>query len=195
MKKVIMMMFVLAFVVITLLCIPLFVSASPVPVGDPILDNSWSQLFYEAGVGNFDMMEAFMSSGDAFESPGFGNFDNASWNGNLLSPDYIVATGDLDNLLYFNIYFEGSTSNPLTFDFLAWEGDVLKEWATASWTGSGWDIVAHDTRTYDPATHNRAVPEPSTLMLLGAGLAGIGIFRRKMFRRNNSVKFNHPQGV
>ncbi len=186
MKKVIMMMFVLAFVVITLLCIPLFVSASPVPVGDPILDNSWYQAFNESGVGNFDMMEVFMmSSGDAFESPGFANFTNASWNVDLFSPAYVEATGNPLNNLTFNIWFEGSTSNPLTFDFLAWEGDVLKEWATATWTGSGWSIVANSTANYDLSTHNRAVPEPSTLMLLGAGLVGIGIFRRKMFRRNN----------
>jgi len=160
--------------------LPTLSTATPLPIGDPILGDSWAQRFEESGVGNFSSMEAFMTSiGDAFEAPGFLNFNSAGWNGSLVRSDYIKATGSTLNWMQFDIKFTGASSDPLTFDFLAWDGGILREAAHASWNGSGWSFEVF-TSSYNDTHYNRAVvPEPGILILLGISMASVAFARKK----------------
>jgi hypothetical protein len=160
------------------LCIPTFASATITTLGNPFAIGSWAQAFQETGVGNFNFMEAFMiSNGDAFEALGFVNFSAGGWSGSLVRADYIKAQGSDLNLMQFDIKFAGFQSDPLIFDFLAWNGTTLLEAARAVWDGSNWSFAAAPAgENYD----RTAVPEPTTLMLLGVGLIGLAVSRKKL---------------
>jgi len=157
---------------------PTTAKAELLDFGDLIEGNSWAQPFNESGVGNFDTIEVFMiSDGDFFEAPGFYNFNNGSWSIEDPFTDvatYVKATGSDVTSLKFNIKFYGSKSNPLTFDFLAWNDGTLLEAARANWNGR-WSFSAAPAENY--------VPEPATMLLLGTGLIGLAASGRKKFRK------------
>lgn len=156
------------------ICLPGIAAADLIDFGDPIEIGSWAQAFNESGVGSFDAMEVFMVSGASdFNPPGFSNFSGAGWSGDVINPDYAVATGTAQTNMNFNIRFTSNQSTPFAFDFLAWEGGVfgtLKEAAHAVWTGSSWNITA--ITNPDINGYNR-VPIPGALVLLGSGLLGL----------------------
>jgi hypothetical protein len=167
-----------------LLCLTPYSSATLMYTGDPVEGGSWTQRFYETGVGSFDTMEIFMMTDDEFEPPGFSDFDISGWTSNFIRSDYVYASGTPNTLLYFNIRFDGVSSDSLIFDFIAWKdgiSDSPLEVAEAKWTGSNWIITGKD---YDPSLYNRSIPEPGILFLLGPMfivLLGLSFKTRKEF--------------
>ena len=66
-----------------------------------------------------------------------------------------------------------------------WREDVGNWQYTESWTGTGGpDTGAFITSTRDFKVSAGAVPEPATMALFGAGLAGLGAMRRRKARKN-----------
>ncbi|MCL2710684.1 MAG: PEP-CTERM sorting domain-containing protein [Planctomycetaceae bacterium] len=78
--------------------------------------------------------------------------------GTLFSVD-LFGTSDVDwsDLAYFD---------------LAYGGDTMRLFNGTSWYGT-WGITA------DGLTNNAAIPEPATLAMIGLGLAGLGLARRR----------------
>lgn len=145
-------------------------------IGDPVEGGSWSQGFIESGVGSFDLVAVQMfSAGDSFETPTHSAFTVGSWSTIYEAPGgfptLASATGPATTSLTWNIQFEGTSSNPLIFDFVAFGGETLRESARATWSGSGWSFVG------GPWTPTRAevVPIPGAVLLgiLGLGAAGL----------------------
>ena len=159
--------------------LPALSTAIPLPIGDPIPGNSWAQAFIENGVGPFDKMEAFMISGGPFEANGFESFSAGGWNGLLINPNYILATGPAVTDNTFNIQFFGSSGTPLTFDFFAYNDSILLDRAHAVWNGGGWAITPLSKDPNDPNYDRTPVPEPGILILLGIAMVSVAAARRK----------------
>ncbi len=162
-------------------------------IGDPYLSNSWSQEFeYYNDNWSYDTIELFlnMSSSDHFENDGFRDFTDSSWSGSLLNEGnkYALASGDYPYSLYYTVDFAGDMSDPLSLDMIVWLGGVsgtLVSFHQLSWDGSEWSVFSTrgatsgiDSESYEAAR----IPEPSTMLLLGAGLIGVGFLRRKFKR-------------
>ena len=152
--------------------------ATLISVGEIVVGNSWSQGFNETGVGNFDLVAVEMlSAGDSFETPAHSGFSDGSWA--LLyedtppTPTLASASGTATNNLTWSINFTGDSSNPLIFNFVAFNGESLLECANAVWNGGGWSITAG---TWNPSRSD-VLPEPATICLLAFG--AIAILRKK----------------
>lgn len=165
----------------TVIC--LFASAPALadlaPIGDPVEGGSWAQGFNETGVGNFDLVAVKMiSGGDTFESLTHRSLAtgwSVVYENDSTSPTLATATGGPLTSMTWNIWFTGTKSNPLVFDFVAFYGETLLESARATWNGSGWSIT---TSLWNP-TRAELIPIPTAVILGVLGLCAAGVKLRK----------------
>ncbi len=161
-------------------------------IGGPYLSNSWSQEFeYYNDMWNYDTIEIFLTSasGGHFKNDVFRDFTDPSWSGSLMNYKYALASGNWPVSLYYTVDFAGDMSDSLSLDMIVWTGGVsgtLVSFHQLSWDGSEWDVLSLGARnasginseSYEAAR----IPEPSTMLLLGAGLIGVGFLRRRFKR-------------
>lgn len=151
------------------------------PIGPPVITGSWTQTWLL--LTTVDKLEAFIVSGNTdFEIPGMTNFSAAGWSATRINPDYSLATGPSASNFTFDETFTASVSEPIVVDFLFWLAGSFNIGIRQSWDGTSWIFVKDIT---NPSGYDRAsrasVPEPSTLLLLGSGLVGLGYFSKKRF--------------
>jgi len=153
-------------------------------VGDPIEGNSWTQRFEEKGVGLFDLVAVQMvSAGDTFESTTHNNFSVGGWSILYENDDDFPTLASASTVtnpvssMQWDIHFAGNKSDPLAFNFVAFNGDTLLESAYAAWTGSGWNITAG---SWNPLRSDVVpIPAPGAILLGGIGVTLVGWLRRR----------------
>jgi len=158
--------------------------ADLVAVGEPVEGDSWCQAFQESGVGTFDLVAVQMySADDAFLSPTHRSFNRGSWatrgeDGPPVTAAWADGPGTTN--MTWSICFDETSSEPLTFDFVAFGGETLLESARAAWSGSGWDIrVGHSDPWQPTRAEVEAIPAPGAIVLGLIGLGAIGMWARK----------------
>lgn len=137
---------------------------------------AWVQRFNESGVGSFDHLQMQIAAPAGFVAPtGINGFSLSGWAQTYNDGNLLIANGVSTSNLNFNVRFDGQRNTPLTFYFQAWDGNVLKEEASVSWGGSGWNIGA-STAWSAPRQESAvvsSVPAPAAWLLTGMGLIGI----------------------
>ena len=171
------------FNVVLLISLTSSVWANLTTIGDPIEGDSWTQAFNETGVGPFDLVAVQMaSSGDLFESPTHRGLPSG-WQvieNHPIHPTLATAYGAAKTNMTWTIAFAGPKSNPLEFDFVAFNGDTLLEKANAKWSGSGWIITSGIwTPTLDELMNPQMIPAPGAILLGSIGIGLVGYLRRR----------------
>lgn len=141
---------------------------------DYVLDINWN-------TGKFDVID--IRSADSIVKLGFYGDDH-----NMPSNPWIYVSGGtiINTALTFNTYGKASQSNSDT-GFLGWNGDNKHYVATFNISAIPNTGLAVFHNTMECGNDNligkaALVPEPSTLVLISAGLLGVGLVRRRILK-------------
>jgi hypothetical protein len=147
---------------------------------------SSTETYFGAPVGEFDRIGIWWISGDKFTIPAFTNFSVSGWSNTNVSDTYAYAIGPESTDLYFNISFLPPKSAGTAFYFMAANGSDVRQRQYVSFDGTNWNAaygVSFPEVALGDWTGPAGVvtPEPisSALFLLGGGAIAALKLRKK----------------
>lgn len=152
-----------------------FAHADIMPVGDPILGESWTQDWSVIVSGGLDHLQALLEPG-VVDTPGASNFNVSGWTETFNNGTLWAADGPGTTTIHFDFHYTSDMSVPFTFHIQAYNGSEFQFNDSWAWSGSGWSLQP------DGWTQDTPIPEPATMLMLGglgAGLASARKLRRK----------------
>jgi hypothetical protein len=150
----------------------------------PTPDGGRSQGFLASNQFNIDSirLDLLHIDGQAeFAPPVFAGFSRAGWTeASGSSFQRAVALGPATQELGFALNFTGTQADPVTFNFLAYDGRYLRDAARVQYDGSDWSVSQlstwrNDSGVLDPVPE----PSPSIMLALGTLLLGGGVFLKR----------------
>ena len=160
--------------------------AQAVPItitgSDGIETGSWETSINVKVAGTFDTLEIFIqddTGAGPFEAPGAHSFAPGDWTGQLINPDYVLATGLATDTVSARLNLAGDINQNLNFDIFVYRNDTILGGAQARYVAGSFVGQSPPNGQPNDPIYNR-VPEPTTLALLSLGLAGLGFTRRRM---------------
>jgi hypothetical protein len=144
---------------------------------------------------NFSKIDFFIpdvaqNEGVAWSGSGVTNFSNTQWSSDKINSTYVLATGPAittGNLLFWDVLFTGTAPADFRLDYLVYNNGNGPEYGISmlikngvpNFTSTGWTAL----NVRDLPNYNRtsaAVPVPPSVFLLGAGLVGVVILRKRI---------------
>ena len=137
---------------------------------------------YAGVVQTWDKEEIFLISPGNWTGTGLSAFSGTGWSAHLVNSRYALATGTLYNpTVSGNFHYTTSSTditNPYTWDMFLWNGNTIVGVQRSIYTpGGGWSYA--DLSANPPSENRSPIPLPPTLLLLGSGLVGLGLLRRR----------------
>jgi hypothetical protein len=92
----------------------------------------------------FDKIELFIHNGNqtfvcpAFEDPQDPSGNPMDWEGGLINPNYVRATGTATQAVGWTDHYSGPQGETFTLTLLAWSGDTFVFGGDCNWTGSSY---------------------------------------------------------
>jgi len=144
---------------------------------------------------NFTRVDFFITTPNSsvWTPQGVNNFSASGWSSTVVNPTYATASGPpATGAVFWTLNFTGSPPATFNFDYLVYTGNTVVSaysmvlnngtWNSNQNTGSGggWStIVVPDMQTIPSNYDTTPIPLPGTILLLGTGLLGVILFRRK----------------
>ena len=118
-------------------------------------------------------------------------FGSPTWKATIVNPAYLMLAGPqiyhTDQLIWEEHYTGAYSTQQFYVDSFAYQSpNTLVDSSRWEWTGTSWVVDASVTLNPTDPIYDRAsssVPEPSILMLLVSGMACLGVWGRKKFKR------------
>lgn len=144
---------------------------------------------------NMTKVELFIPSvaantGYTWAGQGVTNLSSSSWSASKINPTYVLAQGPSVSSLYWDVLFSGSAPSTFYMDYLVYGNNKNKpvyairltiKNGVPDFSSSGWSYLDVN---HLPSYNRNPVPLPPSVWLLGAGLVGAFVMRRKMMPRS-----------
>lgn len=176
--------FTVMLVLASVICLPGMAAAY-------LTGGTWIETGAETGYAPFTKIEVFADADTTLTDVVLYGLSATGWTNTLVNSRYSVAEGPPPGYVLFTWQFPDPGNQIREIEYLVWYGNTLISQQHLAFNQSGWYVPSgtgqwgyypgdgvHDI-SGDPLPSKSSTPIPPTLLLLGSGLVGLGLLRRR----------------